>query len=173
MLSDKSIQIFNNLTQMVLSDILQSETTTLKNVTLVRCRNDYSYNHYDDLIFQLTTDYNNRRILYESILSTCDDLFTWMDISRNVRIVIISGKVNYFTYFELFDVVFTDYINDYYNYTKKTSHPKYKEYREWKKNKIAEEAVRKEYERVILEQQRRVEEQIRITTPKKKKFLFW
>lgn len=173
MLSDKSIQIFNNLTQMVLSDILQSEKTTLKNVTLVRCVNDYSYNQYDDLIFQLTTDYNNRRILYESILSSCDDLFTWMDISRNVRIVIIAGKVSYFTYFELFDEVYKDDINDYYVHTKKTTHPKYNEYREWKKNKIAEEAVRKEYERVILEQQRRVEEQIRITTPKKKKFLFW
>jgi hypothetical protein len=171
MLSDKSIQVFNNLTQMVLSDILQSERTTLKNVTLVRC-GDYHDVEFD-LVFQLTTDYNNRRILYESVLSSCDDLFTWMDISRYVRIVIISGKVSYFSYFELYDEVFKDDINDYYNHTKKTTHPKYNEYREWKKNKIAEEAVRKEYERVILEQQRRVEEQLRITIPIKKKFLFW
>jgi hypothetical protein len=78
------------------------------------------------------------------------------------------GRNKHYSYFELMhEIMHYRFENSMYD------HPKYNEYREWKKNKIAEDAVRKGYERVILEQQRRVEEQIRITIPKKKKFLFW
>ena len=165
MLGNKIIYAFNNLTQMMLSDILQSETTTLKEVKLVS--NSWVR---PDLVFRLTGDYNNRKILYESILETCDDLFAWIDIHQYVRIVIIAGKVSYFSYFELFDEVYKD---DYYNYTRKERHPKYQKYREWKKNELAEESVRKEYEKYMNEIQRRHEEQVTKIEPKKKKFLFW
>lgn len=134
---------------------------------------DYRY----DLLFIFEKEYNNPRIQLESVLSTCDDLFDWVDLRDlpNLSIVIMNkfGRNQHYSYFELMDETLSyKFVRGAHN------HPKYKEYLQWKEyQKLKEEREKKRksfyQEQMELITRNDLTQQARITESRKKKFLFW
>lgn len=128
----------------------------------LRYRTPYRY----DLIFEFGREYNNPKIKLDAVLSTCDELFRWVDIKDVVSIVIITeNKPKHYSYFELFEQVYVGhYLNrgTYYSKNELKNHPNYEGYCQWieirRRNQMIE--ISQCIENITREKQ-------------KKKFLFW
>lgn len=103
MVSYSKLKIFNDIIDMMVKPQINDSSN------LLDCRLVWRGDRYD-LIFTLSSQYNNHRILLGAILETCNDLFTWVDISHEVSIVVDEvGRVKYYSYFELiYEVLFND-----------------------------------------------------------------
>lgn len=108
MVSYSKLKIFNDIIDMMVKPQINDSSN------LLDCRLVWRGERYD-LIFTLSSQYNNHRILLGAILETCNDLFTWVDISHEVSIVVDEvGRVKYYSYFELIDeVLFNDRYHNY------------------------------------------------------------
>lgn len=128
----------------------------------LRYRTPYRY----DLIFEFGREYNNPKIKLDAVLSTCDELFRWVDIKDVASIVIITeNKPKHYSYFELFEQVYVGhYLNrgTYYSKNELKNHPNYEGYCQWieirRRNQMIE--ISQCIENITREKQ-------------KKKFLFW
>ena len=104
MVSHKIPEIFNKVIKIVITPYIKTGSN------LMDCRLYWGGDRYD-LVFTLTRSrYNNERILLGAILETCNDLFSWVDISHEVRIVVEQmHNVKFFSYFELiYEVLYKD-----------------------------------------------------------------
>lgn len=127
----------------------------------LRYRTPYRY----DLIFEFGREYNNPNIKLDAVLSTCDELFRWVDIKDVVSIVIITeNKPKHYNYFELFEQIYLGHYFTIGNYSKNElkNHPNYDEYCRW-----VEIRRRKQ----IISFGQGIEDITRKN--QKKKFLFW
>lgn len=91
MISLSKYKLFDDIIDMVIND-----KSTLRKCEIRWCGDRY------DLIFYIKSTYNNPLLLYSAIIETCNEMFTWIDISNEVSIVIVGPKnTKHFTYFEL------------------------------------------------------------------------
>ena len=169
----------NNITK-IFNELIQHKLSSQFGEVLIDCKligREYGLGNYGyDLLFIFEKEYNNAGIQFESVLKTCDELFTWIDLRDlpNLSIFVINkfGRHQHYNYFELMDEVCRG--NSYYHLHEATKHPKYREYQEWRVNSEREERVRRAWG---LEMERTTRndlmQQTRMTESRKKKFLFW
>lgn len=168
---DRIVRIFNELIQHKLSPQFGDVLLDCKLIGQNCGIGSYRY----DLLFIFDKEYNNRRIQFESVLKTCDELFDWVDLTSmtDLSIVIMNrGNNHHYSYFELMDEICR--VDSYYRYRWLPKHPKYGQYMEWKSTIEHEERMKRawEKERFIGERSDNIQ-QSRIETSRKKKFLFW
>lgn len=95
MVSYSKYKLFIDIIDMVVGGHIR------ENSNLIKCEIQWLGDRYD-LIFHIKNPYNNPILLYSAILETCNELFSWIDISNENSVVIIGPKnTKHFTYFEL------------------------------------------------------------------------
>lgn len=138
----------------------------------LRYRTPYRY----DLIFEFGREYNNPKIKLAAVLSTCDELFKWVDIKDVVSIVIVTNcNPKHYSYFELFEQVYLGhYLNrpSYYSSNEFKNHPNYYEFLAWKEQREYREKMKRDWRMSMENNERRDYEQQKMV-PQKNKFLFW
>lgn len=142
MVSHKKLEIFNKVIKLIVTPYMSST-----NSNLLDCRLCWRGDRYD-LIFVLNRSrYNNERILLEAILETCNDLFSWVDISHEVMIVVEQmHNVKFFNYFELINEVLfkhRGYYSSSSNYIKLLPLNKEEDFYKWLFKKRKEEKEEK------------------------------
>lgn len=97
MVSYSKYKLFVNIINMVIGGHAH------ENSNLSKCEIRWCGDRYD-LIFYIKKEYYNPLLLYSAIIETCNEMFTWIDISNEVSIVIVVPmNTKHFTYFELID----------------------------------------------------------------------